>query len=581
MRRYFLLGDPTELYSMSDSETSTAAGMSHASTPARPTPWSRKHAKIEKAARMRSKTQRTAVLSGDPAMSTTPRDDRMTSDQEESDARGSTARPLPVHSQTPAPVSSDRGRSDARGSSARPLPVKSQTPAPVSSDQEESDARGPTARPLPVNPETPAPVLSSISVLSPTTFSLPFSIFTSPPAGPSLPWSRKQRQRERAEKMRCDSATMGTPTNVESEQDNTSSDEEFSSQEVFDDWMVSLRRDQRRILAVIIIEHFKNRLNLNVKAAATEAESIVGFNEKTIRQYRNDFFENECHFTAQLQGKYERQCVHNSEDVNHKAAEWVREHAFVRGEPNMTAQSFCSWVNDTLLPSSHLQPHFPRSISLQTGVRWLHHLGFKPVNHKKGVYIDGHEREDVVHHRKSFLKSLGELRASYRPPPPCSDEPPRIRSEEDDEKEELVVIYHDESTFNTNEGQTWIWGEDDRPAILPKTKGSGIMVSDFVEEHGGFLQLTDKEFVEAKQQYPAIEKSAQQCLEYGAEKEGYWTGERFMKQVENAANLAEFKYGMNDSQFCGSSTRADATKKLTNMLFLRKIFLSRTVAHGG
>ena len=50
-----------------------------------------------------------------------------------------------------------------------------------------------------------------------------------------------------------------------------------------------------------------------------------------------------------------------------------------------------------------------------------------------------------------------------------------------------MVIYHDESIFNTNEGQSWMWGEEDRPAILPKTKGSGIMVSDFV---GGFLELT-------------------------------------------------------------------------------------------
>ena len=203
---------------MSDSETSTAAGMSHASTPARPTPWSRKHAKIEKAARMQSKTKRPAVPSGDPAMSTTtPRDDRMTSDQEESNARGLTARPLPVHSQTPAPVSSDRWRSDARGSSPRPLPVNSQTPAPVSSDQEESDARGPTARPLPVNPETPAPVLSPISVLSPTTFLL---LFLSSPVLPQAHrhHGRASRDRERAEKMRCDSATMGTATNVESEQ---------------------------------------------------------------------------------------------------------------------------------------------------------------------------------------------------------------------------------------------------------------------------------------------------------------------------------------------------------------------------
>ena len=57
-----------------------------------------------------------------------------------------------------------------------------------------------------------------------------------------------------------------------------------------------------------------------------------------------------------------------------------------------------------------------------------------------------------------------------------------------------MVIYHNESIFNTNEGQTWMWREENRPAILPKTKGSGIMVSDFVEEHGEFLKLKDEEF---------------------------------------------------------------------------------------
>ena len=130
------------------------------------------------------------------------------------------------------------------------------------------------------------------------------------------------------------------------------------------------------MLSVILMENFRNRFNLNVKQAATEAGSVVGFNEKTVRRYRNDFFENEGHFSIQLQGKYERHCVHHDEALNHKAAEWVREHAFVKGEPNMTAQSFCEWVNNDLLPSSHLPPHFQRSISLQTAVRWLHHLRF-------------------------------------------------------------------------------------------------------------------------------------------------------------------------------------------------------------
>ena len=129
-----------------------------------------------------------------------------------------------------------------------------------------------------------------------------------------------------------------------------------------------------------------------MKQAATEAGSVVGFNEKTVCRYRNDFFANEGHFPIQLQGKYEGHCVHHDEAMNHKAAEWVREHAFVKGEPNMTAQSFCEWVNNDLIPSSHLPPHFPPSTSLRTAVRWLHHLGFKQVSHKKGVYIDGHER---------------------------------------------------------------------------------------------------------------------------------------------------------------------------------------------
>ena len=70
-----------------------------------------------------------------------------------------------------------------------------------------------------------------------------------------------------------------------------------------------------------------------------------------------------------------------------------------------------------------------------------------------------------------------------------------------------------------------MWGESERPAILPKTKGSGIMVSDFVEEHGGYLKLLPDEIDEAKSQYPNIKPDARSLLEYGAEKEGYWTSE--------------------------------------------------------
>ena len=107
---------------------------------------------------------------------------------------------------------------------------------------------------------------------------------------------------------------------------------------------------------------------------------------------------------------------------------------------------------------------------------------------------------------------------------------------------ELVLIFHDESIFNTNEGQTWMWGEMEQPAILPKTKGSGITVSDFVEEHDGFLKLAPKEIDHAKVKFPDIKPAARSLLEHGAEHESYWTSNRFMEQIKNVANIAEVKY---------------------------------------
>lgn len=324
-------------------------------------------------------------------------------------------------------------------------------------------------------------------------------------------------------------------------EDEADFDDELA-QEILDGWMVAWTLEDRRKLAVILMESFRKRQKMNVKDAAQEAGSIVGFNEKTVRRHRNDFYKNKGSLTESRRGKYERHCIYHDEDINQKAREWVRENAFKKGEPNMTAAAFCQHANNHLLPSSHLPPFFPRSISLKTSIRWLHHLGFKPRSHKKGVYIDGHEREDVVKHRGTYLKTMDELRKAHQPAPQCSDEEPRVRIESDEDKKKLVVLFHDESIYNTNEGQSWMWGEDDHPALLPKTKGSGIMVSDFVEEHDGYLAFTPEEHHAAKAKSPSIPQSARVLFEYGADKEGYWTGDRFMSQVKTACDIAEFKF---------------------------------------
>lgn len=57
-----------------------------------------------------------------------------------------------------------------------------------------------------------------------------------------------------------------------------------------------------------------------------------------------------------------------------------------------------------------------------------------------------------------------------------------------------------------------MWAEEFTPVIQPKTKGSGIMVSDFIDD--GFL---DREFAVAKRADPNFVQIARTLPEYGAE----------------------------------------------------------------
>ncbi len=90
--------------------------------------------------------------------------------------------------------------------------------------------------------------------------------------------------------------------------------------------------------------------------------------------------------TRSEQGRYRRTgFLWSNEELNKKATKYVRGNANVKGKPNMTSIEFCQWVNNNLLKNSTLEPGFPRSVSLSTAVRWLHHLGFEVLTPKKGV----------------------------------------------------------------------------------------------------------------------------------------------------------------------------------------------------
>ena len=84
----------------------------------------------------------------------------------------------------------------------------------------------------------------------------------------------------------------------------------------------------------------------------------------------------------------------------------------------MTSADF---KNCELLPSTVIPLNCPSQIQSRTARKWLHELGFRPHSHKKGVFIDGHERDDVKEYRKLFLCKLEVLESTHLPPPLPAD----------------------------------------------------------------------------------------------------------------------------------------------------------------
>ena len=78
--------------------------------------------------------------------------------------------------------------------------------------------------------------------------------------------------------------------------------------------------------------------------------------------------------------------------------------------------------------------------------------------------------------------------------------------------------------------------------MKPKSKGAGIMVSDFIDEKHGFLALTQEEYDRAKVTDSSFWMHARVYLEYREAKGGYWNSERFTYQMKMVVRIAEVKY---------------------------------------
>jgi len=181
-----------------------------------------------------------------------------------------------------------------------------------------------------------------------------------------------------------------------------------------------------------------------------------------------------------------------NEDMRNAARFWVRTHANVKGKPVMKAMDFKRWCNSVLIPK-FAPSHSP--ISKRTAHRWLGLLGFKKLVHKKGMYVDGHERGDVIEDRGRYVVEMkGHQRYMHKYSGNNMDvvtEPEMLYAD----GKRLVLVVHDETTFHQNDGARWSYREGgvENMPLMQKSMGAAVHVSGFLSEECGLLVVTEGE----------------------------------------------------------------------------------------
>ncbi|KAH9095140.1 hypothetical protein Ae201684P_009995 [Aphanomyces euteiches] len=165
---------------------------------------------------------------------------------------------------------------------------------------------------------------------------------------------------------------------------------------------------------------------------------------------------------------------------------------------------------------------FPtRTISRRSCQRFLNMLGYKYMNPKKGVYVDGHERDDVKAYRIVFLErifNLEQLMTKYDGETMTNETKPELKNGE----KEHVLIVHDESLFYSNDGDSPMWIHPKHPPLRKKGKGRCIMISEFLCEcHGRMKAVLD-----------GTELTTMEKLTPGKNEEGWWTADHLLHQIQ-------------------------------------------------
>ncbi|TFK80727.1 hypothetical protein K466DRAFT_636180 [Polyporus arcularius HHB13444] len=222
-------------------------------------------------------------------------------------------------------------------------------------------------------------------------------------------------------------------------------------------------------------------------------------------------------------GKRNGRSYLHEESVERTSRDWLT--AQTAGE--VTPHKFRNALNSIILPSLNVALRTP--LCERTARRWLVKLGWSLTVLRKGVYMDGHEREDVKKYRQEeFLPRMAEFEARmdrYEGPElklvPASLAPG---------EKKVIAIFHDECCFHVNDYKRTAWLPAGGTVLQKKGRGRLIHVSDFIMEPTGRLVLRNEQ--------GDIIEDARKIIYYpGSNGDPWWDTAQLIVQIKKAIGI--------------------------------------------
>ncbi len=141
-------------------------------------------------------------------------------------------------------------------------------------------------------------------------------------------------------------------------------------------------------------------------------------------------------------------CFLRDENIREKIDTYLRENKF-----EVHIHTLTKYINEEVMPN--LDDGLSVKLSERTIIQWMKIFGHSYREATKGVYMDGHERDDVVAYRGQFLTKTA--KHEKRMPTFTDDYSDVVWPNLQNGEKPLIFVTHDEFIFHAFDGQGRQW----------------------------------------------------------------------------------------------------------------------------